>query len=137
MFDTAAIADALSQRHAEGLAGDALEVLAPTHQKRLCLRLVINGQNGRKRWIFEGGISQPKKAKDRPASEALVMDFMDAYLGDWLADERSLRPTVDFSAHQFSGREFFLRGRRRDLQAERLAADLLNEPMEADLEELD
>jgi hypothetical protein len=137
LFDTAAITDALSERYAEGLAGDALEVLAPKHQKRCCLRLVINSQNGRKRWIFEGGLSQPKNAKERLSSEALVMDFMEAFLGDWLADERCLRPSVDFSAHQFSGREFFLRGRRRDLHAERMAAELLNEPLEADLEEFD
>ena len=136
-FDAEHITTLLRERYVQELGSDGLQVLAPVHHKRLCLRVVIETADGARRWIFEAGVSRPEKKRDESAARQLVVNFVDAYLSEWFTEGRSLRPTLDFTTHTFQGQSVFLRGRRRDLKAERLAAEWLGDPLEVDLEELD
>ena len=136
-FDCNGIADALCECYESELGGDQLAVLAPPHNRRLCLRIIIEDQQQRHRWIFEAGVTRPEKTRDEPAARKLVLEFVDAYLSDWFAEDRGIRPSLNFQAHTFGKREVFLRGRRRDLRAERMAADFLGEPMDPDLDEVE
>ena len=136
-FDCIDIAEALGERFHSELGSDALAVLAPSHNRRLCLRVVIEDHQKRQRWIFEAGVTRPAKTRDEPQARNLVIAFIDAYLSEWFAEDRCIRPPLNYQAHSFRDQEVFLRGRRRDLKAERLAADFLGEPLEADLEEVE
>ncbi len=136
-FDCSAIAATLSERYHDELRGDALVAMAPLHNKRLCLRLVIEDREQRHRWILEAGVTRPPKTRDEPAAYQLVIAFLDAYLSDWFNEDRDTRLSLNYRAHTFGDKDVFLRGRRRDLRAERLAAELLDEPLEPDLDEVD
>ena len=136
-FDCDAIATILRSRFADGLTGDSLCVSSDEHRKRICLRVVIERQDGSQRWIVEAGVSRPHKRDDEAAARGRVLDFLDNFLNDWFANERSERLRSDFQSFVFAGEPVFLRGRRRNLTAERMAAELLGEPLEADLEEVD
>ena len=136
-FDCIDIADALGERFHSELGSDALAVIAPAHNRRICLRVVIEDCHQRHRWIFEAGVTRPAKTRDELQARNLVVAFIDAYLSEWFAEDRCMRPPLNYQAHPFRDQEVFLRGRRRDLRAERLAADFLGEPMEPDLEEVE
>jgi hypothetical protein len=135
-FDCISIAGALGELYENELAGDQLVALAPSHNRRLCLRITIEDQKQRHRWIFEAGVTRPEKKVDEPAARKLVLEFIAAYLSQWFGEDRSIRPSLNFQAHSFGKQEVFLRGRRRDLRADRLAADFLGEPMDPDLDEV-
>ena len=136
-FDCAQIAATLTERYHHELGGDALVASAPHHNKRLCLRLIVDDQQQRHRWIFEAGVTRPAKTRDEPAARQLVFAFLDAYLSNWFSEARDTRLSITYRAHTFGDKDVFLRGRRRDLRAERLAAQLLDEPLEPDLDEVD
>jgi hypothetical protein len=136
-FNTDQIDDVLRVRWLDELGGDSIRSLAVEHPKRICLRVLIESSNGRHRWVIEAGLSRPERPKDEASVRTLVVNFLDAYLGDWFASERTERLTLDYATHEFEGREYFVRGRRRDLKADQLAAEFLGEPLEPDLEDFD
>jgi len=136
-FDPEHVQDVFAERWADKLGSDTLRVSAPEHQKRLCVRVRIDSSDERHRWIMEAGVSRPTKTRDEPASWKLVLEFLDAFLSEWFAEQRQVRLSLNYRAHDFAGQQVFFRGRRRDLQADRMAAEFLGEPMEPDLEEID
>jgi len=137
LFEVDLITEVLLDRHRQDLGDLQLTIVIPNHPNRLLLRLLIETDCGRHRWIFEAGVSRPPHSRDLPKGQSLVLDFMDQYVAEWLAADRGVRPPINYTAYRFRGLEVFLRGRRRDLQAERMAAELLGEPMEPDLEDVD
>lgn len=137
VFDTDQISELLTERWSVELDGDPIRAVAIEHHKRICLRLCIDSADGRFRWIMEAGLSRPETTAEEPPVRNLIVNFLDAFLSEWFANKRSTRLSLNFRIHDFMGAELFLRGRRRDLKADRLAAKLLGEPMEPDLEEID
>ena len=136
-FDTDQIDELLAERWSNELAGDAIRSIAIEHHRRICLRICLDSTNDRYRWIMEAGLSRPEKTIEEPPIRDLLLNFLDAILAEWFANERSTRLSLNFQTHEFEGNEIFLRGRRRDLKADQLAAELLGEPLEPDLEEID
>ena len=136
-FDTDQINDLLEERWSDELAGDSIRSTAIEHHRRICLRLCIDSSNDRYRWIMEAGLSRPEKTVDEAPVRDLILNFLDAFLAEWFANERSTRLSLNFRVHEFEGHELFFRGRRRDLKADQLAAEFLGEPLEPDLEEID
>ena len=137
LFDTDQINDLLEERWSSELAGDRIRSSAIEHHKRICLRICIDSADERYRWIMEAGLSRPDKTADEPTKRDLIINFLDAYLAEWFESKRSTRLSLNFCIHEFAGHEIFLRGRRRDLKADQLAAEFLGEPLEPDLEEID
>ena len=137
LFDTDQINDLLEERWMNELAGDRIRSTAIEHHRRICLRLCIDSANGRFRWVMEAGLSRPEKTVQEEPIRDLILNFMDAFLADWFANERSTRLPLNFCIHEFEGHEIFFRGRRRDLEADHLAAEFLGEPLEPDLDEID
>ena len=136
-YDSEQVQVVLRERWASELGLDSLKVSATEHRKRLCLRVCIDSSDERHRWIMEAGVSRPGTTREEPAARQLVLEFLDAFISEWFAERREVRLSLNFRAHDFSGQQVFLRGRRRDLRADRMAAQLLGEPMEPDLEEID
>ncbi len=136
-FDPEHVEDVLTERWVDELGSDTLSVSAPEHRKRLCVRLRIDSSDQRHRWIMEAGVSRPEKTRDEPAAWQLVLEFLDAFLSEWFGEQRQVRLSLNYCAHDFEGQQVFFRGRRRDLQADRMASEFLGEPMEPDLEDID
>ena len=136
-FDTDQINELLTERWSVELDGDHVRSIAIEHHKRICLRLCIDSADERFRWIMEAGLSRPATTAEEPPVRNLIVNFLDAFLAEWFENKRSTRLSLNFRVHEFRGFELFLRGRRRDLKADQLAAELLGEPMEPDLEEID
>jgi hypothetical protein len=66
----------------------------------------------------------------------LAMDLLDLALQEFFDQERMTCPPQDWKEHELDGHQAWLRGRLRNLKLERMASELLNEPLEPDFDDL-
>lgn len=131
---TKLLADTLTKRY-QGFLED--EFFAAKHERyadNVRLTVLLERRDGSQRWVWQALAELPTPKQETEALFLLV-DFLDAYLSEFFSEGRSIRPQQRFVSHPFREQDLYLRGRRRDLAAEKEAAQLLGEELEADFPE--
>jgi len=129
MLDHAAcaqLANLIAERHQDHLRDEICAVTCERHLDNVRIGLSLNTRDERSRYVLE-----MTAAESDGITEKLV-DCLDAWLTEWFAGDRETRLGHRFVVMTFGGLEVGLRVRRRNLMAERRAAELLGEPLEPD-----
>ncbi len=121
----------LSSRYAGFLEDEVFQADHERHEDHVRLTLRLDRADETQRWVWQS-LVETKVPQDQDDALFLLVDFFDAYLSEFFASGRMLRPQARFVAHAFRDVDICLRGRRRDLAAERQAAQWLGEAPEAD-----
>lgn len=124
----------LGTRFAGFLDDEAFTAEHERHEDHVRLTLRLDRVDETHRWVWQS-LVETKLPQDQDGALFLLVDFMDAYLSEFFASDRLLRAQARFVAHAFQDVDICLRGRRRDLAAERQAAAWLGEETEADFPE--
>ena len=124
-------AETLGKRYSGFLENEVFTAEHERHDDHVRLTLRLDRLDASHRWVWQAlhETEEPEKQND---SLFLLVDFLDAYLSEFFASNRSLRPQARFVAHEFRDVDICLRGRRRDLAAEHEAAEWLGEATETD-----
>lgn len=110
------------------------EVFTAEHERdedHVTLALRLDRVDGTQRWVWQA-LLETKAPTDEDPALFLLVDFLDTYLSEFFASERTIRPQMRFVAHRFREVDICLRGRRRNLGAEKEAANYLGEEVEDD-----
>ena len=124
-------AESLGKRYAGFLEDEVFTAEHERHDDHVRLTLRLDRVDGNHRWVWQS-LRETETPKQQDNALFLLVDFLDAYLSEFFASERSLRPQARFVAHSFRDLDICLRGRRRDLAAEYEAAEWLGEAPETD-----
>jgi hypothetical protein len=130
------ICEALQQRHrahlrpgdrfecegwmTHGEARAQLKLRDPSEEEVLILQARVD--------LVEQDIQDPNDGK------ALALDVLDLAVQEYFAQERIWSPSLDWGEEPHQEKTVWLRGRRRNLKLDRIAAELLGEELEPDFD---